>query len=94
MTTLRHGTLSADTVATVNLGADFGRVAILHKGDVDDPIFVHVGGSSDTVPNPATSPPSGYTVLAGSRRTIIFDGTGASVVKMISEGEASYEIEA
>lgn len=93
--TLRHGTLTATEVATVNLGADYGRVAVLHKGgDVAAPIYVHVGGATDGVPDPATSPPAGYTVPAGARRTITFDADGATVVKLVSAGAAPYEIEA
>lgn len=94
MATLRHGTLSADVVETANLGSDFGRVAVLHKGDTEDPIYVTVGGASDTVADPTVTPPTGYTVPAGSRRTIDFDGNGATVVKLRSAGAATYEIEA
>jgi hypothetical protein len=87
---IRHGTLTANTVATVSLTRDLREVAVMHKGNVQDPIYVRCDGTAATVAGNDT-----YSVLPGQHRTIprIWSSGSPTAVSIISAGAVQYEVE-
>lgn len=80
----KHGTLTADTVATVSLTSVSGAVQVVNRGDTA--IFYTLDGSTPTVSGDDTlcAPPS-----AASRSKT---GMGSAVVKLISSGTPAYSV--
>jgi hypothetical protein len=86
--TSTHGTLVANTVATVTFRADFGdTVTVLNRGAGD--IYLTLDGTAPTVGGANTS-----IVLANSTRTYkVASSQTALAVKLISSGTPAYTVE-
>lgn len=83
---VRHGTLVADTVATVSGDSSVGSVAVLNKDDTER-IYIRADGT-----NPAVDGNDSYVVLPCSRRVLMVNADTITV-KLISSGTPDYEVE-
>lgn len=81
-----HGTLSADTVATVTIGdQSIDAIQVVNRGDTD--IYFTFDGSA-----PSSSNPHANVVPANDQRTIGLDHRGAKPVKLISTGTPAFSV--
>lgn len=89
MAAIRHGVLTANTAAQVSLANDLRTVAIMHKGNVPDPMYVTLDATATLAGNDC------YTVLPGQHRTIprLWSKGRPTVVSMISAAAVAYEVE-
>lgn len=87
---IRHGTLTANTVATVTLSRDLREVAVMHKGNDSSVIYARCDGTAATVGGNDC-----YAVLPGQHRTIprIWNMGSPTNVSLISGGAVDYEVE-
>jgi hypothetical protein len=89
--TIRHGTTAAATLASVDLPADYGSVAVLHYSGTTD-LLVRVDGGVPAL----TGDGSNVTrvVPPGSRRIIDRSNLdGPTQVRLLSTGVVGFEIE-
>lgn len=82
----QHQTLTANTVDTVTLNADFDEVEVLNR-DTTSLIYFTADGSTPTVSGAGT-----YVVPAGGSLKVAVPTSGNSVVKLISAGAAAYSV--
>lgn len=85
MARIKHGTLTADTVATVILGKDYDSVEVMARGDSD--IFFRVDKVDPTVEGEDSEICSAGGFLVGSVPT-----TGNTEVRLISTDATSYTV--
>lgn len=88
---IRHGTLTANTAATVSLASrDLREIWVMHKGNVAQPIYARCDGTAATVAGNDT-----YAVLPGQHRMIprIWSAGKPSNISLISAGAVDYEVE-
>jgi hypothetical protein len=85
-TRIKHATLTAATVDTVTLAADYPRVEVTNR-DATNPLYVRLDGAAPTVAGDDTLvvPPNTYRVLEVAT-------AGNTVVKLISAGAAPYSV--
>lgn len=86
----RHGTLVANTAASVSVTGDRNEVAVTHKGNVTDPIYARCDGTTAVAAANDT-----FVVLPGITRWIPRPRNLGSptAVSLISAGTAQYEVE-
>lgn len=82
---VRHGTLTADTVETVALGADADTVEVVNRGE--DEIFFRIDGTSPTVAGDDSEVVPAGTALEVDRRA-----SGNATVKLVSSGAADFTV--
>lgn len=90
MPAIRHGTLTADTVASVDLGVDVGEVDVCNV-DGAAAIYFRVDGT-----NPTVAGNDSYVIPAalGASARVPVTSDGNTVVKLISVGTPAYSITA
>ena len=90
--TVVHGTLVADTVATETLDADYDEVWVLNRGTTpgDDDIWVRTDGE-----DPDVDTDGSYFVPPGTQRPVPVHVAGTTVVTLYCEaGTPKYEVSA
>lgn len=88
---IRHGTLTANTAATVSLAdRDTREVWVMHKGNVVDPLYARCDGTAATVGGNDC-----YAVLPGQHRMIprIWSAGRPTTVSLIAATGVAYEVE-
>jgi hypothetical protein len=90
MAAIKHGTLTADTAASVTHTRDAREVGVMHKGNVTAPMYARLDGAEATVAGDDT-----YTILPGIQRWIprIWSAGSAPTVSIISSGAVDFEVE-
>jgi hypothetical protein len=82
---VRHGSLTAETVETVNLPVDADTVEVLNRGT--DDIYFTVTGT-----NPSVGGNDCEIVTAGSALEVNRKAAGHTTVKMVSESAVEYSV--
>lgn len=86
----QHQTLTAATVDTVTLNADYDNVEVLNRASSGD-IYFTVGGS--TAPTtPVVGAAGTYIVQPGQTLQVPVKASGNTVVKLISSAAAAYTV--
>lgn len=92
-----HVALVAGAVSTIDLDHDAGSVAVFHAGNVGTEVFVTVGSTSASPPDPKVRAdvggPVGFLLPAGARRVLEVETDGPVRVKAKSSGAALLEVE-
>lgn len=93
MAASKHGTLTADTVATVTIDGGFTRVAVLNRGS--DEIYFNSGPKAATAGANLADPTvegDGTNVVPGGGFAYVDGERGGTDFKLISGGTPAYSL--
>jgi hypothetical protein len=95
MSKARHGTLTANTVATVSIAADHADIVVvqLDQGSITDPVYVTINGDDPTVGGNDTFKVQAVGEHRRSFQIPTADVGSNTVVKLISAGAHPYSVE-
>lgn len=82
---VKHGTLTSNTVATVDLGVDADTVEVVNRGTQD--IYFRIDGT-----NPTVAGDDCEIVTAGTALEVTRKAAGNATAKLISTGAAAYTV--
>lgn len=87
---IRHVTLAANVATEVSIDRDVREIGVLHKGNVDNPIYVRCDGTAAVI-----KANDAYTLLSGQQRWVprIWSSGRPTLVSIISAGAADVEVE-
>lgn len=91
MAHIKHGTLTADTVATVTLDTDALRIEVVNRDGADEIYFLVDPGSTNPTVHGDDCEVLPAVITAQTCRS---RASGVSVVKMISSGTPKYTVRA